>query len=70
VWNSHRHLEVYFRRAVLGAVLHTVNIRLSPAGHTYIVNHARRQSPDRGRSCWPTLEPIRKQLKTVSTSSS
>ncbi len=39
-WNSHRHLELYFAVPCLGAVLHTVNIRLFPEQITYIVNHA------------------------------
>ncbi|MGH2662790.1 MAG: long-chain fatty acid--CoA ligase [Actinomycetota bacterium] len=39
-WNSHRHLELYFAVPCLGAVLHTVNIRLFPEQIAYIVNHA------------------------------
>ena len=38
-WNSHQHLEVYFAAPLMGMVLHTVNIRLSPQDITYIVNH-------------------------------
>jgi fatty-acyl-CoA synthase len=29
-WNHHRHLEAYFAIPGVGAVLHTVNLRLSP----------------------------------------
>src|SRR5437879_9421155 len=64
-WNSHRHLEVYFAAPCMGAVLHTVNIRLSAADITYIVNHAGDKVLIVDASCWPALEPIRKQLKTV-----
>lgn len=28
-WNDHRHLEAYFAIPSMGAVLHTINIRLS-----------------------------------------
>ena len=42
-WNSHRHLEVYFAAPLMGMVLHTVNIRLSPQDITYIINHAEDQ---------------------------
>ena len=35
-WNSHRHLEVYFAAPLMGMVLHTVNIRLSPQDVTLI----------------------------------
>src|SRR5690349_24290888 len=39
-WNSHRHPEVYFAAPCMGAVLHTVNIRLSPAHPTHVTHHA------------------------------
>jgi fatty-acyl-CoA synthase len=39
-WNHHRHLEAYFAIPGIGAVLHTINIRLSPQHISYIINHA------------------------------
>src|SRR5690625_1256627 len=39
-WNHHRHLELYFAAPGMGAVLHTINIRLSPEHIIYIINHA------------------------------
>jgi fatty-acyl-CoA synthase len=39
-WNNQRHLELYFAAPCLGAVLHTLNIRLFEEQLTYIVNHA------------------------------
>jgi len=39
-WNTHRHLELYFAPACMGAVYHTVNIRLFPDQIAYIINHA------------------------------
>ena len=39
-WNSYRHMEIYFAVPCLGAVLHTINIRLFPEQLTYIINHA------------------------------
>ena len=39
-WNTTRHLEVYFAVPLTGAVLHTLNPRLSPQDLAYIVNHA------------------------------
>jgi fatty-acyl-CoA synthase len=39
-WNNYRHLEVYFAAPTMGAVLHTINIRLNPDDLTYIINHA------------------------------
>ena len=64
-WNSHRHLEVYFAAPLMGAVLHTVNIRLSGADISYIVNHAEDRVLMVDASCWPTLEAIRKDLRSV-----
>lgn len=39
-WNHHRHLEAYFAIPCMGAVLHTINIRLAPQHISYIINHA------------------------------
>ncbi len=39
-WNNQRHLELYFAVPCIGAVLHTLNVRLFDEQLTYIVNHA------------------------------
>jgi len=39
-WNNGEHLEAYFAVPSMGAVLHTLNIRLFPEQLTYIANHA------------------------------
>ena len=39
-WNSQRHLEAYLAAPCMGAVLHTLNIRLFEDQLTYIANHA------------------------------
>jgi fatty-acyl-CoA synthase len=39
-WNNQRHFELYFAIPCVGAVLHTLNIRLFEQQLTYIVNHA------------------------------
>jgi fatty-acyl-CoA synthase len=39
-WNTYRHLELYFALPCMGAVLHTLNIRLFAEQLTYIVNDA------------------------------
>jgi acyl-CoA synthetase (AMP-forming)/AMP-acid ligase II len=64
-WNSTRHLEVYFAAPMMGMVLHTVNIRLSATDITYIVNHAGDTVLIVDASCWPIIEPIRRNLRTV-----
>lgn len=40
-WNHHRHLEAYFAIPGIGAVLHTINIRLDPQQIVYVINHAK-----------------------------
>ncbi|MFY0408686.1 fatty acid--CoA ligase [Solicola sp. PLA-1-18] len=42
-WNNAEHLEAYLAVPSMGAVLHTLNIRLFPEQVTYIVNHAEDQ---------------------------
>jgi fatty-acyl-CoA synthase len=39
-WNSLRHLELYLAVPSMGAILHTLNIRLSEADLRYVVEHA------------------------------
>ena len=39
-WDSHRYLECFFAVPMMGAVLHTVNIRISPEQILYTINHA------------------------------
>ena len=39
-WDTHRYLEAYFAVPMLGAVLHTVNVRLSAEQILYTINHA------------------------------
>lgn len=39
-WDSHRYLECFFAVPMMGAVLHTINIRLSPDQILYTMNHA------------------------------
>lgn len=39
-WNTHRHLEAYYAVPSMGAVLHTVNLRLTADQIAYTINHA------------------------------
>jgi len=39
-WNTHRHMEVWYGTAGIGAVIHTINPRLFADQIVYIVNHA------------------------------
>jgi acyl-CoA synthetase (AMP-forming)/AMP-acid ligase II len=39
-WDSNRFLEAFFAVPMMGAILQTVNVRLSPEQVTYTINHA------------------------------
>jgi fatty-acyl-CoA synthase len=64
-WNSHRHLELYLAVPAMGAVLHTVNIRLFAEQIEYIVNHAEDRVLFLDDSLLSLLEPIAPRLTSV-----
>lgn len=64
-WDSHRYLECFFAIPMMGAVLHTVNIRLSPEQILYTMNHAEDALVLVHEDFVPMLEGIADQLKTV-----
>jgi fatty-acyl-CoA synthase len=64
-WNHHRHLEAYFAIPCMGAVLHTINIRLSPQHISYIINHAEDKVLLVDVDILPLLEKCAEELKTV-----
>ncbi|MDR4887219.1 long-chain fatty acid--CoA ligase [Fredinandcohnia sp. QZ13] len=64
-WNHHRHLEAYFAIPGIGAVLHTINIRLSPAHIVYIINHSEDKVLLFDEDLLPLLEKVKDQLKSV-----
>ncbi|HET7627415.1 MAG TPA: long-chain fatty acid--CoA ligase [Bacillales bacterium] len=64
-WNDHRHLEAYFAAPCMGAVVHTINVRLPEEHLTYIINHAEDRVLLIDESFVPMVEKVRDQLKTV-----
>ncbi len=64
-WNHHRHLEAYFAIPCSGAVLHTINIRLSPQHISYIINHAEDKILLIDPDIVPLIEMVKDELKTV-----
>lgn len=64
-WNHNRHLEAYFAIPCMGAVLHTVNIRLSPEHIAYIINHAEDRVLLVDEDLVPIIEKVRDQIQTV-----
>ncbi len=61
-WDSHRYLECFFAIPMLGAVLQTVNVRLSSALVAYTMQHAGAEIALVHRDFLPLLEGIRGQL--------
>ena len=57
MWNNYRHLELYQGVPSMGAVLHTLNIRLSPTDLEYIINHAGDRVIFADEDLLPLLEP-------------
>ncbi|WP_186668196.1 long-chain fatty acid--CoA ligase [Sporosarcina sp. BP05] len=64
-WNHHRHLEAYFGVPGTGAILHMVNIRLSPEHIAYVINHAGDEILLVDDNLFPHLEKLAPYLKTV-----
>ncbi|RMG57747.1 MAG: long-chain-fatty-acid--CoA ligase, partial [Bacteroidetes bacterium] len=64
-WDSHRYLECFFAVPMMGAVLHTVNIRLSPEQILYTINHAEDDVLLVHEDFLPVVEGIRDQMTTV-----
>lgn len=63
--NHHRHLEAYFAIPGIGAVLHTINLRLSPEHLIYIMNHAEDKVLLFDEMLLPLIEKLHSQLKTI-----
>jgi fatty-acyl-CoA synthase len=64
-WDSHRYLECFFAIPMMGAVLHTINIRLSPEQMLYTINHAEDDVIIVNSEFLPLLEPIRDKILSV-----
>jgi fatty-acyl-CoA synthase len=64
-WNTQEHQECYLGVPSMGAVLHTLNIRLFPEQLAYVVNHAEDRIIIVDDSLVPLLARIAGQLKTV-----
>jgi len=65
MWNGSRHLEAYHAVAGMGAVLHTLNVRLSPKDLEYIINHAEDQIIIVDADVLPLLEVLNGKIPCV-----
>ncbi|AIY89703.1 fatty acid--CoA ligase [Geoglobus acetivorans] len=64
-WDSHRYLECYFAIPMMGAVLHTVNVRLSPEDILYTMQHADDEVVLVFRDFVPLMEKLKDKLPNV-----
>ncbi|UYO74843.1 fatty acid--CoA ligase [Halomonas qinghailakensis] len=64
-WDSHRYLECFFAIPMIGAVLHTVNVRLAPEQIHYTMEHAEDVFVLVHEDFVPLLEPLADQLPNI-----
>lgn len=64
-WDTPRYLECFFAVPMIGAVLHTINVRLSPEQIVYTMNHAEDDVVLVHDDFLPILEGVRNEIKTV-----
>ena len=64
-YDSHRSLECFFAIPMMGAIMHTLNYRLSQEQIVYTINHAEDSVILVHTDFLPLLEAIRAQLTTV-----
>src|SRR5438046_7715635 len=66
-WNSHRHLELYYAVPCMGAVLHTLNLRLFPQHLEFIINDAEDKVLFVDQSLLPLLKPLVGKIPSIKT---
>jgi fatty-acyl-CoA synthase len=64
-WNHHRHLEAYFAVPMMGAIVHTLNLRLHPNELGYIARHAEDSVILADRSLLPLLDQFVASVPSV-----
>jgi fatty-acyl-CoA synthase len=67
MWNNQEHLEAYFAAPCMGAVLHTLNIRLPGEQIAYIANEAEDRVVLVDMSLAPLLAAVLPRMPTVET---
>jgi fatty-acyl-CoA synthase len=64
-WDSHRYLEAFFAVPMMGAVLHTINVRLSAEQILYTIEHAEDDVLLVNAEFLPILDHIRGRISKV-----
>src|SRR6266850_5329190 len=64
-FNNHRHLELYYAVPCMGAVLHTLNLRLFPQHLEFIINDAEDKVLFVDQALLPLLKPLIGKIPSV-----
>jgi fatty-acyl-CoA synthase len=64
-FNNYRHLELYYAAPCMGAVLHTLNLRLFPQHLEFIVNDAEDKVLFVDQALIPVLKPLIGKIPTI-----
>ncbi|MDH4042079.1 MAG: long-chain fatty acid--CoA ligase [Gammaproteobacteria bacterium] len=64
-WNNLAHMEAYLAIPSMGAVMHTINIRLAPEQIAYVINHAGDRAVVLDASLRDVFAPVVPMLETV-----
>jgi fatty-acyl-CoA synthase len=67
MWNNQAHMEAYIAVPSMGAVLHTLNIRLFPEQLAFIINHAEDRVIIVDASLAPLLARVKDQIPPTTT---
>jgi len=64
-WNHQEHLEAYYAISSMGAVVHTLNIRLFPEQLTFVINHGGDRIILVDASLYPALARVASNLSSL-----
>jgi fatty-acyl-CoA synthase len=62
-WDTHRYLECFFAVPMMGAVLHTINVRIAPEQVLHTINHAADDVILINAEFMPILDAIRGRIR-------
>jgi len=66
-WNNYRHLELYYAVPCMGAVLHTLNLRLFPQHLEFIIKDAEDKVLFVDQTLIPILKPLAGKIPSIKT---
>src|SRR6202165_106558 len=66
-FNNYRHLELYYAVPCMGAVLHTLNLRLFPQHLEFIINDAEDKVLFVDQTLVPLLKPLAGKIPSIKT---